>query len=796
MILAAASALMIAILACGSALRAVHLFGGTHAEGILYYALGEGKELTAILFLLLAVPIAMHLLQNDPRNYVVLKDERGVRWLANGTFGTSRWMSEKEAEQVFRVGDIHKTTDFTTIYGQLSEHGEKTVSYRRSKFADELQNVFIVGSPGSGKSRCYVRTELINSILRGDSFIATDPSGELYATLSEWCRGRGVDVKVLNLKDFEHSDCWDCLAETVDPETGRMDGQSMMEFVTTYVCNMTTDGQKMDDFWYTMTILYLEQACALAAWNHETRVISDLSMLYRKVAETLPEYSEQAQLFIDTAPSIRALQKIILDTASRTHYSINEIRRLFDEIEESAPPFHIAEVHRLLLHYDEIEKAYHPLSGKSAIPSNNMGMIAYLSAHQESAEQKGRSTILTSAITGTLGKLTLLTDQRLSYILSEKGIRLAEVNQHPCAYFLVPSEDTPDLRSITGLFFSFLLKKAQANYDRAENDAFAHGTKNPILDLTVMLDEFNTLGVIGSSPSVFATFMANSRKRHLHTCIIVQNMTQVPALYGKENAVTITQSCIDVTILLASNDPETSENISAMTGIGTVQNESHTRAAGFADAVQGQDYRSGQIGRFVMTPDEVSRFKKERGVLVIKAGERPLQLKRFHYTEHPFFKEVTARKAALEDLEPLSRRRNREKKRPDWPEILMKIDSLIPADRKTDERRTSSQSEGQDSEELQHSKEEGALVEEADLLDSEEAVPDVIENRPGDPEEAGQKPKAAKTSGTSISSEHSEEKRTASRKAGGGSRRRKRAESSPPRKEAKIRTRSSSRLYE
>ena len=796
MILAAASALMIAILACGSALRAVHLFGGTHAEGILYYALGEGKELTAILFLLLAVPIAMHLLQNDPRNYVVLKDERGVRWLANGTFGTSRWMSEKEAEQVFRVGDIHKTTDFTTIYGQLSEHGEKTVSYRRSKFADELQNVFIVGSPGSGKSRCYVRTELINSILRGDSFIATDPSGELYATLSEWCRGRGVDVKVLNLKDFEHSDCWDCLAETVDPETGRMDGQSMMEFVTTYVCNMTTDGQKMDDFWYTMTILYLEQACALAAWNHETRVISDLSMLYRKVAETLPEYSEQAQLFIDTAPSIRALQKIILDTASRTHYSIDEIRRLFDEIEESAPPFHIAEVHRLLLHYDEIEKAYHPLSGKSAIPSNNMGMIAYLSAHQESAEQKGRSTILTSAITGTLGKLTLLTDQRLSYILSEKGIRLAEVNQHPCAYFLVPSEDTPDLRSITGLFFSFLLKEAQANYDRAENDAFAHGTKNPILDLTVMLDEFNTLGVIGSSPSVFATFMANSRKRHLHTCIIVQNMTQVPALYGKENAVTITQSCIDVTILLASNDPETSENISAMTGIGTVQNESHTRAAGFADAVQGQDYRSGQIGRFVMTPDEVSRFKKERGVLVIKAGERPLKLKRFDYTEHPFFKEVTARKAALEDLEPLSSRRNREKKRPDWPEILMKIDSLIPADRKTDERRTSFQSEGQDSEELQHSKEEGALVEEADLLDREEAVPDVIENRPGDPEEAGQKLKAAKTSGTSISSEHSEEKRTASRKAGGGSRRRKRAESSPPRKEAKVRTRSSSRLYE
>lgn len=795
MILAAASALMIAILACGSALRAVHLFGGTHAEGILYYALGEGKELTAILFLLLAIPIAMHLLQNDPRNYVVLKDERGVRWLANGTFGTSRWMSEKEAEQVFRVGDIHKTTDFTTIYGQLSEHGEKTVSYRRSKFADELQNVFIVGSPGSGKSRCYVRTELINSILRGDSFIATDPSGELYATLSEWCRGRGVDVKVLNLKDFEHSDCWDCLAETVDPETGRMDGQSMMEFVTTYVCNMTTDGQKMDDFWYTMTILYLEQACALAAWNHETRVISDLSMLYRKVAETLPEYSEQAQLFIDTAPSIRALQTIILDTASRTHYSIDEIRRLFDEIEESAPPFHIAEVHRLLLHYDEIEKAYHPLSGKSAIPSNNMGMIAYLSAHQESAEQKGRSMILTSAITGTLGKLTLLTDQRLSYILSEKGIQLAEVNQHPCAYFLVPSEDTPDLRSITGLFFSFLLKKAQANYDRAENDAFAHGTKNPILDLTVMLDEFNTLGVIGSSPSVFATFMANSRKRHLHTCIIVQNMTQVPALYGKENAVTITQSCIDVTILLASNDPETSENISAMTGIGTVQNESHTRAAGFADAVQGQDYRSGQIGRFVMTPDEVSRFKKERGVLVIKAGERPLKLKRFDYTEHPFFKEVTARKAALEDLEPLSSRRNREKKRPDWPEILMKIDSLIPADRKTGERRASSQSEGKDSEELQHSKEEGALVEEADLLDSEEAVPDVIENRPGDPEEAGQKPKAAKTSGTSISSEHSEEKRTASRKAGGGSRRRKRAESSPPRKEAKIRTRSSSRLY-
>ena len=645
--------------------------------------------------------------------------------------------------------------------------------------------MFIVGSPGSGKSRCYVRTELINSILRGDSFIATDPAGELYATLAEWCRSRGVDVKVLNLKDFEHSDCWDCLAETVDPETGRMDGQSMMEFVTTYVCNMTSDGQKMDDFWYTMTILYLEQACALAAWNHETRVISDLSMLYRKTAESLPEYSENAQLFENTAPSIRALQKIILDAAKRTSYSESGIRALFEEIDASAPPFHIAEVHRLLLHYDEIEKAYHPLSGKSAIPSNNMGMIAYLSAHQESAEQKGKSTILTSAITGTLGKLTLLTDQRLSYILSEKGIRLSEVNQHPCAYFLIPSEDTPDLRSITGLFFSFLLKKAQANYDRAENDAFAHGTKNPILDLTVMLDEFNTLGVIGSSPSVFATFMANSRKRHLHTCIIVQNMTQVPALYGKENAVTITQSCIDVTILLASNDPETSENISAMTGVGTVQNESHNSAAGFMDAVQGQDYRSGQTGRFVMTPDEVSRFKKERGVLVMKAGERPLKLKRFDYTEHPFYAEVTARKAALEDLEPLSARRMRQKPRPEWPEILEKIDTLIPAENPCTFPKAEDAEKNRSEEPV-----EDTLLEEADLLEGSGA----------DSKETGEaegswavNPEVLKEE--AVQKTEAEGIRTSS-KAGVGSRRRRQADRQAERRQPRIRSRSSSRLYE
>lgn len=784
-IVSCATALLAAVVASGTLLRGMHLLAGNDPKGIFHYALSEGKGLTAILFLILAGIILAAVLRNDPRNYVVQKDERGVNWLANGTFGTSRWMSEQEAEQVFRVEDIRKTTDFTTIYGQLSEHGEKTVSYRRSNYADELQNVFIVGSPGSGKSRCYVRTELINSILRGDSFIATDPAGELYATLAEWCRSRGIDVKVLNLKDFEHSDCWDCLAETVDPETGRMDGQSMMEFVTTYVCNMTSDGQKMDDFWYTMTILYLEQACALAAWNHETRVISDLSMLYRKTAESLPEYSENAQLFENTAPSIRALQKIILDAAKRTGYSESEIRALFEEIDASAPPFHIAEVHRLLLHYDEIEKAYHPLSGKSAIPSNNMGMIAYLSAHQESAEQKGKSPILTSAITGTLGKLTLLTDQRLSYILSEKGIRLSEVNQHPCAYFLIPSEDTPDLRSITGLFFSFLLKKAQANYDRAENDAFAHGTKNPILDLTVMLDEFNTLGVIGSSPSVFATFMANSRKRHLHTCIIVQNMTQVPALYGKENAVTITQSCIDVTILLASNDPETSENISAMTGVGTVQNESHNSAAGFMDAVQGQDYRSGQTGRFVMTPDEVSRFKKERGVLVMKAGERPLKLKRFDYTEHPFYAEVTARKAALEDLEPLSARRMRQKPRPEWPEILEKIDTLIPAENPCTFPKAEDAEKNRSEEPV-----EDTLLEEADLLEGSGA----------DSKETGEaegswavNPEVLKEE--AVQKTEAEGIRT-SPKAGVGSRRRRQADRQAERRQPRIRSRSSSRLYE
>ena len=96
-IVSCATALLAAVVASGTLLRGMHLLAGNDPKGIFHYALSEGKGLTAILFLILAGIFLAALLRNDPRNYVVQKDERGVNWLANGTFGTSRWMSEQEA---------------------------------------------------------------------------------------------------------------------------------------------------------------------------------------------------------------------------------------------------------------------------------------------------------------------------------------------------------------------------------------------------------------------------------------------------------------------------------------------------------------------------------------------------------------------------------------------------------------------------------------------------------------------------------------------------------------------------
>ena len=66
-------------------------------------------------------------------------------------------------------------------------------------------NVLIMGGAGSGKSRGYVEP---NVLQMNTSYVITDPSGEILKMCGHALEENGYKIKVFNLTDMAHSDCY------------------------------------------------------------------------------------------------------------------------------------------------------------------------------------------------------------------------------------------------------------------------------------------------------------------------------------------------------------------------------------------------------------------------------------------------------------------------------------------------------------------------------------------------------------------------------------------------------------
>lgn len=82
----------------------------------------------------------------------------------------------------------------------------------KTAYVDGLDNhSMILGSTGSGKSRLICMPMIGVLANAGESFIATDPKGELYQMTSGLARSQGYQVVVLNFRDVSSGDMWNPL---------------------------------------------------------------------------------------------------------------------------------------------------------------------------------------------------------------------------------------------------------------------------------------------------------------------------------------------------------------------------------------------------------------------------------------------------------------------------------------------------------------------------------------------------------------------------------------------------------
>lgn len=176
-------------------------------------------------------------------------DERGFNISKDGTYGTAGWMTREELDKALHVATVEETTG--TIFGKLDpepEEGFATEAYEIVSLPPESplnKHTAVYGASGTGKSRSFVRPQIMQCAKRGESVIVTDPKGEMYEDMAVYLKNKGYKVRIFNLVDPQYSDSWNCLAEiTHDPNKVELMAQTFADVII----NNTANG-KGDPFW-------------------------------------------------------------------------------------------------------------------------------------------------------------------------------------------------------------------------------------------------------------------------------------------------------------------------------------------------------------------------------------------------------------------------------------------------------------------------------------------------------------------------------------------------------------------
>lgn len=218
-------------------------------EAVFSFPYGIAGILVCIGVFVLLVIMIMRMGYSDTGEY---DKDRNFIYSKKGTYGTSGFMSAKEAEEVLDLtSSLKKHTG--TILGTLD--GKYVCVPQESRLN---KNIAVYGASGSMKTRAYCMNRILQAASQGESLVICDPKSELYEMTSAYMQSRNYTVKVFNLVSPEHSDSWACLSE--------IEGDELMAQLFCDVIIKNTGNERGDHFWDSAEtnllkalVLYVEQ---------------------------------------------------------------------------------------------------------------------------------------------------------------------------------------------------------------------------------------------------------------------------------------------------------------------------------------------------------------------------------------------------------------------------------------------------------------------------------------------------------------------------------------------------------
>lgn len=207
---------------------------------------------------------------------------------------------------------------------------------------------------------------------------------------------------------------------------------------------------------------------------------------------------------------------------------------------------------------------------------------------------------------------------QIAKLTNTDELDLSSMGERKVALFCcIPDADT-SLNYLVGMIYSQLFQTLYYMADRV------HGGALPV-PVNCIMDEFPNV----SLPNEFEKILATCRSRSIYCSIIIQNMSQLKALF-KDSWESLVGNC-DEFLYLGGNEKETHKYVSELLGKETINTNTYGQTKGKSGSYSTNFQQS---GRELLQPDEVRMLDNQNALLFIR-GERPILDAKYDLMKHP-----------------------------------------------------------------------------------------------------------------------------------------------------------------
>lgn len=190
-----------------------------------FFPLPVGKLALAILLIVLIIMLYM------------TEESRKKRMMPGKEEGSAKWNDNLKKYN----------KEFTSPFGKEANTGEDNLIFSNEVFMSMSGrktmrncNILVVGGSGSGKSRFFVKPNLLQA---NCSYVVTDPKGELLETQGAFLEKMGYEVRIFNLVEMQYSHHY-------NPFNYIRNDEGVLMMINCLISNTTPQGSsKGDPFW-------------------------------------------------------------------------------------------------------------------------------------------------------------------------------------------------------------------------------------------------------------------------------------------------------------------------------------------------------------------------------------------------------------------------------------------------------------------------------------------------------------------------------------------------------------------